>query len=223
MKDLKDRQKKIFAFIRKHTEEKGYPPTVREIAAALNISSTSTVYNDMNVLVDAGYLIKDPSKPRALVIAEPYRSQTGAGDSSTSASQVEVVEAHTIGLPLIGNIAAGLGSTANEEIIEDYLPMPERFFGHGDHFVLKIRGDSMINIGIMDGDYIIVDKDDNVRNGDTVVALIEDYETEATVKTYYNDAGRIKLQPENDDFEPMYPEKVKIIGKVQGVFRYCPN
>lgn len=218
MKDLKERQKRIFEFIRDHTEEKGYPPTVREIGSALNISSTSTVYNDMNALVDAGYLIKDPSKPRALVIAEPYRNQ-----ADVSSSQVEVVEAHMVGLPLIGNIAAGLGATASEEVIEDYLPMPERFFGHGNHFVLKVRGDSMINVGIMDGDYIIVEKTENVRDGDTVVAIMEDYEAEATVKTFYNEGGRIRLQPENDDFEPMYPEKVKIIGKVHGVFRYCPN
>lgn len=223
MKDLKDRQKKIFEFIREHTEDKGYPPTVREIGKALNIKSTSTVYNDMNALVDAGYLIKDPSKPRALVIAEPYRNPSSDQQSRASTSQIEVVEAQTVGLPLIGNIAAGLGATASEEIIEDYLPMPERFFGHGDHFVLKVRGDSMINIGIMDNDYIIVRKDEDVRNGDTVVAIIEDYEPEATVKTYYNEAGRIRLQPENDDFEPMYPNKVRIIGKVEGVFRYCSN
>lgn len=207
MSDLKDRQAKILKFMKKVIKTKGYPPTVREISHAVGIKSTSTVHSDIKKLVELGYIKKDPAKPRALVIVEQEKDKKEKEYST-------VVE-----IPVIGQIAAGAPILADENIT-DTIPVPERFLSNSENYLLTVKGDSMINVGIMNGDYIIVEHCNTAKNGEIVVAVIQDYEAEATVKTFYNEGDRIRLQPENDTMEPIYPDNCEIVGKVSGVFRY---
>ena len=213
---LKEREQKILDYMREEIRKKGYPPTVREICSALNIKSTSTAHKDLSNLVKAGYIKKDPSKPRALMLVEADTSgqttyETGNDDG---VSHTEVID-----IPVVGRIAAGTPILA-EQNIEDSFPVPARFVGNNPNFMLTVRGESMIEAGIMDGDYILVEQQNTARNGDIVVAMVDGFESEATVKTFYREGDHIRLQPENSTMSPIIVNDVKILGKVRGVFRY---
>ena len=213
---LKEREQKILDYMREEIRKKGYPPTVREICSALNIKSTSTAHKDISNLVKAGYIKKDPSKPRALMLVEADTSdqttyETGNDDG---VSHTEVID-----IPVVGRIAAGTPILA-EQNIEDSFPVPARFVGNNPNFMLTVRGESMIEAGIMDGDYILVEQQNTARNGDIVVAMVDGFESEATVKTFYREEDHIRLQPENSTMSPIIVNDVKILGKVRGVFRY---
>lgn len=215
MSNLKDREQKILTFMKSEIKTKGYPPTVREICAALGIKSTSTAHKDIASLVEQGYLKKDPSKPRALMVVD-MEDDTSA---STPAPQVNLEEREdVIDVPIVGRVAAGTPILA-EQNIEETFPIPARYAG-GSNFMLRVRGESMINVGIMDGDLILVEQQSTARNGEIVVAMIDGFESEATVKTFYNEGDHIRLQPENDTMSPIIVKDVKVLGKVKGVFRY---
>lgn len=211
MVKLKDRQQQILKYMKDEIRAKGYPPTVREICSALGIKSTSTVHKDIETLVKQGYIIKDPSKPRALMVVDNDE------DSAPPSYAAEVSE--TVEIPVIGRIAAGTPILA-EENVEDHFPVPARFLHGKTNFMLNVRGESMIEAGIMDGDYILVEQQNTANNGDMVVAMIDGFESEATVKTFYKENGHIRLQPENSSMSPIIVNDVTILGKVRGVFRY---
>lgn len=212
---LKEREQKILDYMRAEIKQKGYPPTVREICSALNIKSTSTAHKDIDSLVKKGYIVKDPSKPRALMLVEQHSSEPAPSEVSIdNAARTDVVN-----IPVVGRIAAGTPITA-EQNIEDSFPVPSRFLGSGTNFMLTVKGESMIEAGIMDGDYILVEQQNTVRNGDIVVAMVDGFESEATVKTFYKEKDHIRLQPENSSMSPIIVQDVKILGKVKGVFRY---
>lgn len=216
MENLKDRERKILAYMKEEISKKGYPPTVREICSALKIKSTSTVHKDIENLVKQGYIVKDPSKPRALMMLGKEKEQKAVSNniSYTNAERTDVVD-----IPVIGRVAAGTPILA-EENVEDTFPVPARFMGRGTNFMLTVRGDSMIEVGIFDGDYILVEQTNTANNGEIVVAMIDGFESEATVKTFYREADHIRLQPENSSMTPIIVKDVKILGKVKGVFRY---
>ena len=214
MSKQQEREQKILAFMRKELKAKGYPPTVREIGTALGIKSTSTVHKDIASLVEQGYLRKDPAKPRALMLVDSDTPDTAGEISNVSSSREDVVD-----VPVVGNVAAGTPILA-EENIEDTFPVPAGFV-KGDSFMLKVRGESMVNAGIMDGDLILVQQQNTAYNGEIVVAMVDgDFESEATVKTFYREDGHVRLQPENDTMDPIIVDDAKILGKVKGVFRY---
>jgi repressor LexA len=204
---VSQRQREIYDFIVAYARKHGYPPTVREIGAEVGLASPSTVHVHLAKLEQAGYVRRDPTKPRALELVgrEPQRDH--------DAGTVHV-------LPLVGEIAAGSPLLA-EQNIEDYVAVPEPLARGDDEFLLRVRGDSMIEAGIMPGDYVVVRRQQTAETGDVVAALVGDDETagEATVKTFYRDNGRIRLQPENSALEPLFPEHVQILGKVVGLFR----
>ena len=215
---LKEREHKILDYMRAEIRVKGYPPTVREICSALNIKSTSTAHKDIDSLVKKGFIKKDPSKPRALMLVEqdspdimPAQTAEPAFDNAERADVVDI--------PVVGRIAAGTPITA-EQNIDDSFPVPARFVGNGTNFMLTVKGESMIEAGIMDGDYILVEQQNTARNGDIVVAMVDGFESEATVKTFYHEGDHIRLQPENSSMSPIIVHDVKILGKVRGVFRY---
>lgn len=212
---LKERQQKILDYMRNEIREKGYPPTVREICSALGIKSTSTAHKDIDSLVKQGYIKKDPSKPRALMLVD----QDAQAGSSTDPILDNAERTDVVDIPVIGRIAAGTPILA-EQNVEDSFPVPSRFLGSGTSFMLTVKGESMIEAGIMDGDYILVEQQNTARNGDIVVAMIDGFESEATVKTFYKEADRIRLQPENSSMSPIIVQDVTILGKVKGVFRY---
>jgi len=207
MKNLSEREQKILSYMKKEIKKKGYPPTVREICCDLDIKSTSTVHKDLENLSEKGFIVKDPAKPRALMIKD-------TGSKTANTERTDVVD-----VPLIGSIAAGTPILA-EEHIEDTFPMPARYVKGGANFMLTVKGESMINAGIHDGDYILVEQQETANNGEIVVAMIDGFESEATVKTFYKESGHIRLQPENDSMSPIIVQDVKILGKVKGVFRY---
>ena len=214
MSKQQEREQKILAFMRKELKAKGYPPTVREIGTALGIKSTSTVHKDIASLVEQGYLKKDPAKPRALMLVDSDTPDTAGEIFNVSSSREDVVD-----VPVVGNVAAGTPILA-EENIEDTFPVPAGFV-KGDSFMLKVRGESMVNAGIMDGDLILVQQQNTAYNGEIVVAMVDgDFESEATVKTFYREDGHVRLQPENDTMDPIIVDDAKILGKVKGVFRY---
>lgn len=213
MKNIKEREKNILSFMKKEIRQKGYPPTVREICQALGIKSTSTVHKDIENLVNAGYIIKDPSKPRALNIVEDVPNADGFKKDGVERTDV-------VDIPIVGSIAAGTPILA-EQNIEESFPLPARYVSRGaDNFMLKVKGESMIEAGIMDGDLILVEQQNTARNGDIVVAMIDGFESEATVKTFYREDDHVRLQPENSSMSPIIVEDVTILGKVRGVFRY---
>ncbi len=211
---LKDREQKILDYMKQEIKLKGYPPTVREICNALNIKSTSTAHKDIASLVKQGYIKKDPSKPRALMVVDQ-----DADDMSIAPGGEFVPTSDVVEVPLVGRIAAGTPILA-EQNIEETFPVPARFIGEGTNFMLTVKGESMVEAGIMDGDYILVEKSGSVRNGDIVAAMIDGFESEATVKTFYKEGDHIRLQPENSAMSPIIVKDVKILGKVKGVFRY---
>jgi repressor LexA len=206
---LTARQQEIWQFLVEYTDGHGYPPTVREIGEAVGLASPSTVHAHLANLERAGLLKRDPSKPRALDLI---------GHRTVAASAAAPVE-ELQRLPLLGQIAAGSPLLA-EENVEDRIAVPEPL-GRNADFLLTVRGDSMIEAGILDGDTLVVRKQDDATNGDVVVALVGDDEgaNEATVKTFFRESGRVRLQPENSSLEPIYADHVQVMGKVVGVFR----
>jgi repressor LexA len=206
---LTGRQQEIWDFLVDYVDRHGYPPTVREIGERVGLASPSTVHAHLANLERAGYLKRDPTKPRALELLQHRRRE-----------QSPAAETSVLQLPLVGQIAAGAPLLA-EEHVEDYVGMPEELTRGGADFLLRINGDSMIEAGILAGDLVVVRKQDTARNGDIVVALAGDDESadEATVKTFYREDGRVRLQPENSALEPIYAQHVQILGKVVGVFR----
>ena len=211
---LTDRQREIWDFLVRYVDGHGYPPTVREIGEAVGLASPSTVHAHLANLERAGLLRRDPTKPRALELVG--REKPAA---ATAAAQEEARLPHQ--LPLVGEIAAG-GPLLAEQNIEDYLGVPEPLArGDGEEFLLRVKGDSMVDAGILDGDYVVVRRAQDARNGEIVVALAGDDESadEATVKRFFRENGRIRLQPENSALEPIFAEHVSILGKVTGVFR----
>ena len=217
--ELKEREQKILDYMKEEIREKGYPPTVREICAALGIKSTSTAHKDIASLVDKGFIRKDPSKPRALMVVGAEHDAPAASSPASSAASDGVAHTSVVEVPVVGRIAAGTPILA-EQNIEDSFPVPSRFVGSGRTFMLTVKGESMIEAGIMDGDYILVEQQRSVRNGDIVVAMVDGFESEATVKTFYKEGDHIRLQPENSTMSPIIVRDVKILGKVKGVFRY---
>ena len=203
---LTDRQRQILDFLTAYVDDHGYPPTVREIGEAIGLASPSTVHAHLANLERAGFMKRDPTKPRAI---ELFREPAAAPPAP---------DVHK--LPLVGEIAAG-GPLLAEENIEEYLAVPEPLSKGGEEFLLRVKGDSMVNAGILDGDFVVVRREQDARNGEIVVALAGDDESlnEATVKRFFRDDGRVRLQPENDALEPIYAEHVQILGKVIGVFR----
>jgi repressor LexA len=207
---LTERQQQIWNFLVEYVDGHGYPPTVREIGERVGLASPSTVHAHLANLERAGLLRRDPTKPRALELIGRERGEPQAAVAPPVADD-------GVRLPLVGEIAAGSPLLA-EQNIEDYLVMPKQ--ANGD-FLLRVRGDSMIRAGILDGDLVIVQRARDARNGEIIVALAGDDESadEATVKTFYRENDRIRLQPENDALEPIYARHVEILGRVVGVFR----
>ena len=205
--ELTGRQREIWSFLLDYVDRHGYPPTVREIGGAVGLASPSTVHAHLANLERAGLLRRDPTKPRALELVGRGKSPAKAGEAAAELPK----------LPLLGQIAAG-GPLLAEQNVEDEIAVPENLRGD---FLLRIKGDSMVEAGILDGDVVVVRRAQDARNGDIVVALAGDDETadEATVKRFFRENGRIRLQPENAALEPIYAPHVDVIGKVVGVFR----
>lgn len=197
---ISKKQTEILEFIKERILEKGYPPAVREICEAVNLKSTSSVHAHLETLEKNGYIRRDPTKPRAIEICD---------------DSFQLVRHEMTSIPIVGTVAAGQPILA-EENIEGYFPLPVDMAPNAESFVLKVKGDSMINAGIFSGDQIFVERTNVARNGDTVVALVDD---SATVKTFYKENGYIRLQPENDDMDPIIVDHCEILGKVYGVFR----
>ena len=204
---LTGRQQEIFDFLVGYLERHGYPPTVREIGEAVGLASPSTVHAHLANLERAGLLRRDPTKPRALEVL--------AGGRKRAAEPAGVTQ-----LPLLGEIAAG-GPLLADENIEDRVAVPELMAHGGADFLLRVKGDSMVNAGILDGDLVVVRRQDTARDGEIVVALAGEDESadEATVKRFFRERGRVRLQPENDALEPIYAAHVQVLGKVVGVLR----
>ncbi len=194
-----DNQAKILAFIKQEIQDKGYPPSVREICDAVGLKSTSTVHGHLTRLEKKGLLHRDTMKPRAIeVLGDPAFNRHAA-----------------VPIPLVGKVAAGEPITALEDISEQMM-LPAELIGDGEHFILTVQGSSMINVGIHDGDYIVIRSQATANNGEIVVAMVED---EATVKRFYREKGHFRLQPENDAMEPIIVQDVVILGKVVALLR----
>ena len=198
---ISKKQEEILEYIKSQILVRGFPPAVREICEAVDLKSTSSVHSHLETLEKNGYIRRDPTKPRAIEIL----------DDTFNLTRREMVQ-----VPIVGRVAAGEPLLAQENI-EEYYPIPVDFLPNAECFMLKVRGESMINAGILDGDYVVVAKGNTASNGDMVVALIEDG---ATVKTFYREEGFIRLQPENDTMEPFILEDVEILGKVHAVLRF---
>ncbi len=198
---ISEKQKEILEYIKSEILNRGYPPAVRDICEAVHLKSTSSVHSHLETLEKNGYIRRDPTKPRAIEII----------DDTFNLLRREVVN-----VPLLGRVAAGRPLLAMENI-ESYFPVPAEYMPNEDSFILKVKGESMINAGILDGDNILVQKQSTAQNGDMVVALIED---SATVKTFYKEDGYYRLQPENDSMDPILVDECRILGKVFGVIRF---
>jgi repressor LexA len=211
---LTERQQEIWQFLAEYVDGHGYPPTVREIGDAVGLASPSTVHAHLANLERAGLLRRDPTKPRALELVGRRTGSMHRREEPTARIATTPV------LPLVGRIAAG-GPLLADEAVEEQIAVPEPL-GRDADFLLRVTGDSMVEAGILDGDLVVVRKQDDARDGDVVVALVGEDESadEATVKTFHRERdGRIRLQPENSALEPLYPRHVEILGKVTGVFR----
>jgi repressor LexA len=201
---ISNRQQAILEFIKREVREKGYPPSVREIGEAVGLASSSTVHGHLDRLEKKGLIRRDPTKPRAIEVLD-----------DDNEDQLPFPLAITR-VPVVGKVTAGVPITATENI-EEYFPLPAHFTGDHDVFMLTVKGDSMIEAGIHDGDYVIVRQQQTAQNGDIVVAMTED--DEATVKRFYKERDHIRLQPENAAMEPIRLKHVTILGKVIGLFR----
>ena len=208
-KDLTKRQQEIFDFIKRYSASHGYPPTVRDIGKAVGLASSSTVHAHLANLEKVGLLRRDPSKPRAIELLDRA--------ASTATSAIDAVKSAVLpsGLPLLGHVAAGQPLLA-EENIEEYVHIPEIAGGEEGEYLLRVRGDSMKNAGILPGDVVVVRKQDTAEDGEIVVALVGE---EATVKRFFKEADHIRLQPENETLEPIRSREVKVLGRVVGVMR----
>ena len=199
---ISTKQREILEYIKSEILSRGYPPAVREICEAVNLKSTSSVHSHLETLEKNGFIRRDPTKPRAIEICD---------------DNFQMVRTEMASLPVIGTVAAGTPILA-EENIDSYFPVPADIVPNGEpSFVLKVKGDSMINVGIFNGDQIFVQQCSTAKNGDTVVALIDD---SATVKTFYKEKDHIRLQPENDDMDPIIVDDCQILGTVFGVYRF---
>lgn len=220
MKYPSERQKQILAFIELCVREQGYPPSVREIGEAVGLTSSSTVHSHLNKLEALGYIRRDPQKFRALEVlakAESIRETIGVRDAAPHAQINEnSLMRPAIRLPLVGTVTAGQPILA-EQNIEDYLPFPADFVKDDNSFLLRVSGESMIEAGIFDGDIVVVREQKNATNGDIVVALVN--EESATVKVFYKESNRIRLQPRNSAMQPIYVDDIMILGKVVGLYR----
>ncbi|MGM9988957.1 MAG: transcriptional repressor LexA [Bacillaceae bacterium] len=206
METLSNKQIAILEYIKTCVLEKGYPPSIREIGEKVGLASSSTVHGHLARLEKKGYIRRDPTKPRAIEILDPLEKE-----------YENVAKQQAIHVPLIGKVTAGLPITAVENV-EEFFPIPNSFSTDAkDMFILEISGESMINAGILDGDYVIVRQQSTATNGDIVVAMTTD--NEATVKRFYKEKNHFRLQPENDHLEPIILQEVSILGKVVGVFR----
>ena len=207
--ELNKREKAILKFIEKQVKEKGYPPSVREIGKAVGLSSTATVHGYIEKLTQKGYIRKEDQKGRTLKLLKGGLTESEPEQKSFYSGR-EMVD-----VPVIGKISAGAPILAVENVVDTF-PIPIDFVGNSESFMLTVKGESMIEAGILNGDYILIKRQETARNGEIVVALIED---EATVKTFYKENGHIRLQPENSTMDPIIVPDCKILGKVAGVFR----
>ena len=198
---ISEKQQLILDYIKEEILKKGYPPTVREICERVGLRSTSSVHSHLNTLEENGYIRRDPTKPRAIEIID---------------DEFGLTRRDMTNIPIIGRVAAGEPLLAVENI-EDYFSLPTEFLPNNETFILKIQGESMINIGFYDGDFLIVEKVNSANNGDVVVALIDD---SVTVKTFYKENGYIRLQPEDDNMDPIIVDDCSIVGKVIGLIRW---
>ena len=200
MSEKGSKQKEILEFIKQFILDKGYPPTVRDIGIGVNLKSTASVHFHLQQLEKSGQIRRDPAKPRTIEIVDDEFNLQGR---------------ELVNVPMIGTVTAGQPILATQNI-DSYFPLPAEYVPGGESFILKVKGDSMINVGIFNGDYIFVNVCNSARNGDIIVALVDD---SATVKTFYKEKDHIRLQPENDSMEPIIVDSCKILGKVYGVFR----
>ena len=198
---ITEKQSQILEYIKSEILNKGYPPSVRDICQAVNLKSTSSVHSHLETLENYGYIRRDPTKPRTIEIID---------------DNFNLVRREVVNVPMVGTVAAGQPILAIENI-DNYFPIPSEYMPNEETFMLKVKGESMINAGILDGDNILVKRQNTAKNGDMVVALVED---SATVKTFYQENGHIRFQPENDYMDPIILPDVEIIGKVFGVFRF---
>ncbi|MEE1314599.1 MAG: transcriptional repressor LexA [Faecalimonas sp.] len=198
---ISQKQLEILEYIKSEILRVGYPPAVREICEAVNLRSTSSVHSHLETLEKNGYIRRDPTKPRAIEIMD---------------DEFNLMRREMANVPIVGQVAAGEPILAEQNIV-DYFPIPVDFMPNNESFLLKVRGESMINAGILDGDFVLVEKRPTASNGEMVVALVDD---SATVKTFYKEDGYYRLQPENDAMEPIIVENCEIVGKVFGVFRF---
>ena len=198
---ISKKQQEILDYIKHEILNKGYPPAVRDICEAVHLKSTSSVHSHLETLEKNGYIRRDPTKPRAIEIID---------------DNFNLVRREVVNVPIVGTVAAGVPLLAVENV-ENYFPIPAEYMPNQDTFRLKVKGDSMVNAGILNGDCVLVQKQSTASNGDMVVALVDD---SATVKTFYKEDGYYRLQPENDYMEPIIVNDVMILGKVFGVFRF---
>lgn len=200
-RNITQKQEEILQYIKEQILQRGFPPAVREICEAVNLKSTSSVHSHLETLEKNGYIRRDPTKPRAIEILD---------------DDFNLVRREMVNVPIVGRVAAGEPLLA-EQNIEDYFPFPVEYVSNKELFILQVKGESMVNAGILDGDYVLVEQTPSAENGDKVVALIEDG---ATVKTFYREEGIIRLQPENDFMDPIIVQDVTILGRVIGVMRF---
>lgn len=195
------KQQEILEYIKSEILQRGFPPAVREICQAVHLKSTSSVHSHLESLEKNGYIRRDPTKPRAIEILD---------------DSFQMVRREMVSVPIVGTVAAGVPILA-EQNIDSYFPIPAEYMPNEQSFILRVKGESMINAGILDGDCVLVRQQQTAENGDIIVALIED---SATVKTFYKENGHIRLQPENDTMDPIIVTDLAILGKVFGVFRF---
>lgn len=198
---ISEKQREILEYIKQEILQRGYPPAVREICEAVNLKSTSSVHSHLETLEKNGFIRRDPTKPRAIEIL----------DDDFNLTRREVVN-----VPVVGQVAAGEPILA-EQNIQDYFPIPVEYMPNAETFMLRVKGESMINAGILNGDTVLVQRQSDARNGEMVVALVND---SATVKTFYKEDGHYRLQPENDTMDPIIVDQCEVLGKVFGVFRF---
>lgn len=198
---ITSKQQEILEYIKDQILERGFPPSVREICQAVHLKSTSSVHSHLESLEKNGYIRRDPTKPRAIEILD---------------DSFQMIRREMVNVPIVGTVAAGQPLLA-EQNIDSYFPIPAEYMPNEQSFILRVKGESMINAGILDGDCVLVRQQQDAQNGDMIVALLDD---SATVKTFYKEDGHIRLQPENDTMDPIIADDVKILGKVFGVFRF---